>query len=216
MHFLFKAHHSVVLHLGTLDSTSALLFQAILKVESPTKCKNHGAKQTMKGDSMRADTRRQGIALFGGNVHVGQSQIFTLLHVSSDDSKSTVSMDLGLQMNFSKEAESANSEDWLYLTSNRTGAPTNQKRCKPHYLRLWGLQMSQERILWLLSAAGSMGAQGRAWRKSLAARVAWGQQALTNPFWKNCSILLIQWALLALANVKTVPGWEIPNFPIFF
>lgn len=61
-------HVAAFLHLGTLDSTSALRFWAVLNSkfinEKHTKAKNMTSNTAPKGHSMKAKTREQGTSLF--------------------------------------------------------------------------------------------------------------------------------------------------------
>ena len=65
---IFSVKHITALYLGTLNSTSGPRLGAILNSEiTNKKCENHGTKYATEKTlvySMRAETRRQSVALF--------------------------------------------------------------------------------------------------------------------------------------------------------
>lgn len=104
--------------------------------------------------------------------------------------------------------ESANSKDQPYLTTGGAGAPADQKKCRPHYLRPWGPMMCQERIFRVLLGAGSWGALVRAQRKSCVTR----SSMETTANYQSIMELSIWLALSALPNANVITGQEVPDF----
>ena len=113
--FLHKAYHSFPAFRNPRRHFNTTLEGHFKQQNHQQKCGKHGTKQTAKRTlvySMRAEARRQSTASFDLSWErpcVGQVKSFTTLLIPVNNCKSATSIDLGLQINCSEEA---NSQIW--------------------------------------------------------------------------------------------------------